>query len=242
MRLQLILSLFCFIHLMTYDCYANDSEDVSLQEIIYSSLCGAWDYGANINSQVDYSWESNEKDHNHSVIIDLDDEQPYIQIEGIGNLSINSMVFHEPDDTIYLSALLERADRDFVFIIHLNNDGSIWFEKIGFLFGYGPEKPYRKTVGPVYNEDDLKHFSQNIREISHIARIGILNDSNVRIRRRPSLHGEYLGLLRVDEKVVILDQTDTKMTIGDLESSWYQLVTVSGLVGWSYGAYIDFHR
>jgi len=70
-------------------------------------------------------------------------------------------------------------------------------------------------------------------------RYGVLNDSRVRIREAPDLQGKHIGYLDKDQRVEIVDQTDEKMKIGDMEAVWYKIRTENGVIGWVYGWFID---
>ncbi len=69
--------------------------------------------------------------------------------------------------------------------------------------------------------------------------IGILNDSQVRIRKDPNLEGEHIGYLNKDQIVYVVDETNNSMKIGKMDSKWYKVRTFEGIEGWSYGAFID---
>ncbi len=66
-----------------------------------------------------------------------------------------------------------------------------------------------------------------------------LNDSRVRLREEPNLSCDTLGYLTAGEKVLLLDMTVEKQTIGDAEYPWYKLRTADYTIGWAYGQFID---
>lgn len=68
---------------------------------------------------------------------------------------------------------------------------------------------------------------------------GLLNNSRVRIRIAPNLQSEHIGFLDESQRVEILEITEDKMKIENMESEWYRIKTDSGLIGWSYGYFID---
>lgn len=70
-------------------------------------------------------------------------------------------------------------------------------------------------------------------------RIGILNDSDVRIRSEPNLDGKKLGKLMNGDRVKIIQITDEKMKIGNMNDYWYEIITEDGFTGWAYGFFID---
>ncbi len=76
-------------------------------------------------------------------------------------------------------------------------------------------------------------------DIEIVERKGILNDLKVRIRKEPNLNGEQLGYLNKGQKVSILEETDQKMKIGEMDAVWYKVETEDGVVGWAYGWFID---
>lgn len=70
--------------------------------------------------------------------------------------------------------------------------------------------------------------------------IGTLNDTDVRIRLSPNRNAFILPrLLKKGEQVRILEETPTETKIGNMDARWYEVETQDGLIGWSYGAFID---
>lgn len=66
-----------------------------------------------------------------------------------------------------------------------------------------------------------------------------VNDDRVRIREEPNLTGKTLGHLNRKNKVRVIEHSDNKEKIENMESYWYRVQTDGGLTGWVYGAYID---
>jgi hypothetical protein len=103
-----------------------------------------------------------------------------------------------------------------------------WTEKMRHAhFTKAPDENFQKTVRKIayYTEGTQKR--------------GVLNDSEVRVRGKPNLEGTPTGALQKGQHVVILDETEDKMQIGDMEAKWYKIETEEGLIGWSYGYFID---
>lgn len=69
--------------------------------------------------------------------------------------------------------------------------------------------------------------------------VGVLNESRVRIRTEPNLESEHIGFLEKDQIVYILDETKQSMKIGNMNSVSYKIKTMDGIIGWSYGYFID---
>jgi hypothetical protein len=88
-----------------------------------------------------------------------------------------------------------------------------------------------------------ENFQKTVRKIDYYTegaqKRGVLNDSEVRVRGKPNLEGTPIGALQKGQHVVILDETEDKMQIGDMEAKWYKIETEEGLIGWSYGYFID---
>jgi hypothetical protein len=86
-----------------------------------------------------------------------------------------------------------------------------------------------------------------VDQIDFIPVKGTCNDSRVRIRVKPDLKAAQLGYLEKDDKVVILERTEKKMMIGDMNDYWYRFrlekraagMETEKLEGWSYGEFID---
>jgi hypothetical protein len=66
-----------------------------------------------------------------------------------------------------------------------------------------------------------------------------VNDSNVRIRREPTLTGTQVGKLQKGDTVTVLEKSSAKMKVGTMDDYWYRIRTDTGLDGWSYGAFLD---
>ncbi|MBN1798249.1 MAG: SH3 domain-containing protein [Spirochaetales bacterium] len=84
--------------------------------------------------------------------------------------------------------------------------------------------------------DIAKSFGKNSL---YSFRIGRCNETSVRIRKGPDLSSKIIGLLQKDQLIVILGRSTSKMRIDDMEAYWYNIKTVSGVTGWSYGYFID---
>ncbi len=99
-------------------------------------------------------------------------------------------------------------------------------------------KPYYLN-GPYFYKGQeyykyIPAFNDNFPETN-----GLLNESGVRIRSNPDLRGEQLAYLERNDFVKILDQTDEKMRIGDMDYYWYYIERDDHLKGWVYGAFIN---
>jgi len=69
--------------------------------------------------------------------------------------------------------------------------------------------------------------------------IAVLIDSKVRIRSDGNLQAVQLGYLNKDDIVEILEMSNDKMKIGDMNDFWYRVKRLSdGLTGWTYGAFL----
>lgn len=73
----------------------------------------------------------------------------------------------------------------------------------------------------------------------NIPKWGLLNDSNVRIREKPSLEANIITTLDKDKLLKIIEVSDEKMKISDMNSYWYKVILESGQIGWIYGYFVD---
>lgn len=93
------------------------------------------------------------------------------------------------------------------------------------------------------DEAAVKAFLQSIvlgkAETHTLPATGVLNDGGVRVRERPNLKGNVLGHLRQGERVTVLERSASPETADGLTAYWYKIKTDAGLVGWSFGAFID---
>ena len=69
--------------------------------------------------------------------------------------------------------------------------------------------------------------------------IGIVNADKLRIRQEPSLQGAELGFIHKGDIVTVMARSAEKMKIGSMDNYWYKIRTKAGIVGWSYGYFID---
>ena len=157
----------------------------------------------------------------------------------IANIIINNKI---------LNLNLVYYDLDFEIV-----KNSKYFEKRGFKDGNEYYWKTDKSKLELYqdiisgeNSEEIKplillnkYWEQIIKSIEIVDRKGILNDSKVRIRKEPNLDGEQLGYLNKGQKVSILEETDQKMKIGEMDAVWYKVETEDGVVGWAYGWFID---
>jgi hypothetical protein len=88
----------------------------------------------------------------------------------------------------------------------------------------------------------LNVYDVLIDEVQNNELTGLINDSNVRIRKNPSLDGEVIGKLVKETAVKILGKTELQSRIQDQTSYWYQLELLDGTIGWVFGVYIDIER
>ena len=68
---------------------------------------------------------------------------------------------------------------------------------------------------------------------------GICNDDRVRVRSDNSLNSDTLGHVNTGEGVIILDRSENKQKIGDMEDYWYKILSKTTYIkGWMYGAFL----
>lgn len=68
---------------------------------------------------------------------------------------------------------------------------------------------------------------------------GLVNDSNVRVRAEPNLNSEILYKVHRGYFVNILEKSEHKEKIGDMEAYWYKIRKLPMGEGWMYGYYLD---
>jgi len=94
------------------------------------------------------------------------------------------------------------------------------------------------TWDPVYRAEWYKNAAARDAALMATPKATV-NDDNVRIRKEPTLHGTQIGMLQKGESVKILEKSKDKMKIGSMDDYWYYILTDSGVVGWSYGTFLD---
>ena len=146
-----ILFIITLIFILIFSASCQDKKETK-KEKIYNYLCGVWHVLPNPGKTVerDFSWGKGKVVINNSMEIDLGAEPPTIFIGGIGGpFTILSTDISE-EDIIKLKFDFDRGQMEIEYIIHLNGDGSIWFEPIeGITFiGTGEERKYYRISSP----------------------------------------------------------------------------------------------
>jgi len=124
-------------------------------------------------------------------------------------------------------------------ILHSLDRKIIWFES-----SHEYELRTGETISNINNiPDDISNTIGTGIEFKYYRRsgprFGSLNDYQVRIRKEPNLNGEHVGFLNKGQIIYILDETEERMKIGNMDSIWYKIKTLDGLEGWAYGYFID---
>lgn len=68
---------------------------------------------------------------------------------------------------------------------------------------------------------------------------GILNDNRVRLRNAPNLESNKIGSLMKGDIVQILNRSDKRMIINNMNSFWFKVKTKSAVAGWAYGYFLE---
>ncbi len=214
------------------------------RDLFYTKILGSWDFAAIRDSppmEWDFSWGKGEVIREMSVIIDWGflkkPEDAFFFFTGSGSFIIES--YEKISESLFKLVVVKKHNNDKSnILVHLNTNKEIWFEdpeEYNYRMGYSDEVEYVR--GSIIHQ--LRLGEDNIYYRRSSPQIGILNASRVRIRRKPSLDGENLGYLEKDQIVYILNKTDEKMIIGEMESVWYKIKTLEGIEGWTYGFFIE---
>ena len=68
---------------------------------------------------------------------------------------------------------------------------------------------------------------------------GVINDTRVRLRSKPNLNSEVLGFFNRGDKLKVVDWSNEKQKIGEMEAYWYKVESKNYPDGWVYGKYLD---
>jgi len=68
---------------------------------------------------------------------------------------------------------------------------------------------------------------------------GTINDSRVRLRTEPNLNSATLEYLNTGDTVKIIDRSEEKQKIDDMDAYWFQVETEDNETGWVYGWFVD---
>jgi hypothetical protein len=79
------------------------------------------------------------------------------------------------------------------------------------------------------------HFNKEL-----LSSQGVVNDNQVRVHSDFNLSSVTLGHVNTGEEVIILDRSESKQAIGDMNDYWYRIISKdSYLKGWMYGAFLE---
>ncbi len=185
-----------------------------LSEEIYGKLTGVWAESPPQNGSVErFSWGVGETAPG-AITIDLGAAPALYQEQDVRFhiLSVRRMLGNRI--VLNLQFVSSEPGWEARRIVHVNRDGTIWFE------GVGESVSYARIAGP------------------GIVVQGVCNDTRVRVRSAPTLQADILGHLDRGQEVRILDRTAEKMKIQEMDDYWYRIDT-GELKGWSYGHFID---
>ena len=84
-------------------------------------------------------------------------------------------------------------------------------------------------------------FSPSISNESVNAVIAVVNDTDVRFRKKPVLKDDYIiRKLTLGETVQVLQRSDSTQSIEGVNAYWFEICTEDGAVGWVFGRYLMF--
>ncbi len=219
MRNILILIISIFIGFIS--CAEQNGND------IYYTLCGVWDHHPNFKkTETKYSWgKAVEVMVQGSLIIELGDKVQYIQgpIRGCPIVAAKKI-----GDKRYSLTIAFPDKNEYDLIINLNENDSIWFEKMDwfskakFIGRYGKDNPYYKISGP--EKKDNPYYKTTVDDL--------------RFRAAPGEDGIFLRMLKKGERLNLL-QKGPKETIDGVEGTWVQVHTDKGEIGWCFDAYLE---
>jgi hypothetical protein len=120
-----------------------------LTDDLYVRLCGTWDRFLGVQKTPGtFSWGTARHVSNGSVDIDLGAVPPFLAAPW-GLFQIRSV--SETVTAQYLPKMVWKqagvAERDILLVVHLNQDGSMWWEPNGIM-GQGKDVPYYRLDGP----------------------------------------------------------------------------------------------
>ncbi|MFL1897217.1 SH3 domain-containing protein [Aquimarina sp. 2-A2] len=86
---------------------------------------------------------------------------------------------------------------------------------------------------------DFKYLSENY-EFKN-GEIAYMFGNDVKLRDLPSIKSDVLSLLKINEKITIIERSNSKMEFDGIESSWYKIKTKDG-IGYVLGSLISLDR
>lgn len=168
-----------------------------------------------------FSWGTSKTVPNGTYEFDLLTDKKILTIPGFGIFNVISITPTEPG-LVRVTFYFNRGDFNASVIIKIIREDEIKiieFENLEINILSTPS--YYKIDGP---------------------KLASLNDSRVRIRKEPNLDSETIGHLDKDQNVYVLEKTQKKIKIGEMESVWYKIKTFNGVEGWAYGFFINLNN
>lgn len=157
----------------------------------------------------------------------------------IGDNSIIYLI--DAEEWKIITTLIEGKDKEYVTLL-ADGDYSCsqgtelieFLDKNGNIINDSAKKP-KHNKQQIINA--LKTYTKPV--ISIFPQKGKDNEDYVWIRQKPDLMGKRLGKLMKGQVVTITAKSSDRMLIGNMYNYWYKIETQAGIVGWSYGHFID---
>jgi hypothetical protein len=193
----------------------------------YFDLDGSWvSHKSSLSSQwvidSDFAWGKGKTIVEGSI--DFGYKKNRVRLPGCGGYFIEEKK-NVDDNTVYI-VLISVGDKEKKrpqkALFHFISIDELWIESEDLEddIDVGPDKRLYRLSGP-----DRRN--------------GIINDNRVRIRSGSNLNSSILGHVGQGDKVKITEQTESRQKIDDMEAPWLKIITMEGVEGWVYGAYVD---
>lgn len=107
-------------------------------------------------------------------------------------------------------------------------------------YSYGEQKIALKRIQNVWDPVGRAAWYAAHPEGSAAAKqLARITSGNVRIRSQPNLQGTQLGYVQTNDTVEILERSNEKMVVQDMNNYWYKIRKPDGMEGWVYGEFVE---
>lgn len=149
------------------------------------------------------------------------------------NTKYQTEIKKEADNKSPITQVIESSDLfDIIDVVPDKSDEEkFWVKiKVGEIQGFIPLDAL---------SDNWTVKTNNLKSVNIKISTGTINDTRVRLRTESNLTSETIAYLDAGEKVKVIDRSEKKQKIDDMEAYWLQVETEDKQTGWVYGWFVD---
>lgn len=230
------------------------------ENFINDYLTGIWYKAPNTRnpSVKEYSWGLGYSIPNFTLNINLYEDNASISVPMLGGpFSIEEIETIKEKEQYIMTIYFDRGGFNAYYYLNICcEENYIWFEDVegndvdlipteyldGETFYFykisGPEIKLPTTLIEEYEKEQAKKAEQEYKKNPQ-GKDGVVNDTNVRLRKMPTLDSEIMGIFNKGDKLFVQGILAGKQKIDNVEALWYKVYHPDFGEGWIFGAYVD---